>query len=360
MKASIKFREDRKPLVRAKVPISVLGLPFLSGIAAGDGKELRLDLATAFEFGPSFRVSYCPNDSWNPFTLAIKTGIGAFGSPAAAPFSMTAEFNLLGRGVGTGGPTFSILFKPRFGDFTIKKSALSSSAPIPAAAVEENIHASNGQPPINGLENGVHSGKKANGFAADVGTSGVGGIGRMLSGVEVTARSVLPVGNRAAVRFRWGLKMPPELRSAISDGGGRYPVPGITLSKIPLLVMNKVSIEHVVDKAEPKESKTTLAHEAAETSSLVKRQLESMQAENNLLRRAVEDIRTEIGSWKASPAAVGGLASFGADVSRNGASPTTRKSDRRSNGKVPEKSTVKPGPEEVNEELKKAIKGAGI
>nr|DAD29992.1 TPA_asm: hypothetical protein HUJ06_031460 [Nelumbo nucifera] len=123
MKASLKFREDQKPLFRAKVPLCILGLPFQSGISAGDSKELCLNLGTLFESGPSLRIAYRPNDSWNPFSLVLKTGIGNFGSPFSAPMTMSAEFNLLRRG----NPSFFIQFKPQFGDFSIKKC---TSSPI--------------------------------------------------------------------------------------------------------------------------------------------------------------------------------------------------------------------------------------
>uniref|UniRef100_A0A6V7QRX6 Uncharacterized protein n=1 Tax=Ananas comosus var. bracteatus TaxID=296719 RepID=A0A6V7QRX6_ANACO len=123
MKASIKFREEKNPLVRTKVPISVLGLPLVSGLAVGDTGELRVDLATAFDFGPSLRVSYRPTDPWRPFSLVLKTR-----PSAAAPMAMTAEFSPLGRG--GAGPSFSVLFKPRFGDFAITKSFRSSSSPV--------------------------------------------------------------------------------------------------------------------------------------------------------------------------------------------------------------------------------------
>ena len=41
MKASIQFRDDDRPLLRAKVPVGVLGLPFLSGLAAGGPSRRR-------------------------------------------------------------------------------------------------------------------------------------------------------------------------------------------------------------------------------------------------------------------------------------------------------------------------------
>ncbi|GAB2295493.1 hypothetical protein Dimus_029660 [Dionaea muscipula] len=96
MKASLKFREDQKPLFRGKVPLSILGLPFQSGFAAGDSKELSLSLATLFDTGPALRLSYSPNHHSNPLSLVVKTGIGHFGSPIDAPMTLSAEFNLAG------------------------------------------------------------------------------------------------------------------------------------------------------------------------------------------------------------------------------------------------------------------------
>ncbi|KAK7815418.1 hypothetical protein CFP56_001595 [Quercus suber] len=118
MKASLKFREDQKPLLRAKVPLSILGLPFQSGVIAGESKELTLNLGTFFESGPSIKIAYRPNDTWNPFSLVVKTGTGPFGSPISSSMLMSAEFNLIGRG----NPGFMLHFKPQFGDFSIKKS----------------------------------------------------------------------------------------------------------------------------------------------------------------------------------------------------------------------------------------------
>ncbi|CAN1188873.1 hypothetical protein LINPERPRIM_LOCUS35728 [Linum perenne] len=79
MKASIKFRDEQKsPLFRGKIPLNILGFPFLSGIVAGDSKELSLNLSTFFDSGPSLKVAYWPNDSWNPFSFVVKTGMRNF------------------------------------------------------------------------------------------------------------------------------------------------------------------------------------------------------------------------------------------------------------------------------------------
>ncbi|XP_008799177.2 uncharacterized protein LOC120105490 [Phoenix dactylifera] len=366
MKASIRFREDQKPLVRAKIPISILGLPFLSGVSAGESRELRLDLATAFDYGPCFRVSYRPYDSWNPFSLVVKTGIGAFGSPCGVPMAMTAEFNLLGAGAVAGAPTFSIIFKPRLGDFSIKKTTGSAVIAPPvgrkiALDADREGSVDGVETPVIGFrpENGSHIGKKVNGFLTDF-TAGGGGIQGLLSSAEISARSVLPLRSRAAVRFRWGLRMPPELRAAYAEdaGWGRVPAGGISLSKLPLLVMNKISIEHVaLDVGKSKEKDAVAGGDVAEACLSVRRQLETLQAENGLLRKAVEELRAEIGSGKVAPVA-GGQVSGSADVGKGGNKAAAGKRDRRTDG-MSQESSGKVAADEVSEELKKALMGAG-
>lgn len=339
MKASLKFREDQKPLVRAKIPISILGLPFLSGISAGDSKELRLDLLTAFESGPSLRASYRPNDPSNPFTVSIKTGIGSFGSPAGAPMSMTAEFNVIG---GNSNPSFSVLFKPRFGDFSFKKS-VGSAVILPP---EKNIADMETDASAVWVETpGL---KKVNGMGA----AGLGrGISDLLTGVEVSAKSVLPLKSKAAVRFRWGVRVPPELRTALAEDRNR----ALSLGKLPLLVMSKISIEYLAeDKRKVKGDDVSKgANDVAEACMSVRKQLEAIQAENGMLRKAVDEIR---GSIPVTPA--GGQVSAAppreADVSSKG----VRREVRHLEGSGRPAPATGPKKEEMTEELKKALMGA--
>lgn len=336
MKASIKFRDDQKPLLRAKVPISILGLPFLSGVSAGETKELRLDLGTAFESGPSFRVSYRPNDPSTPFSLVVKTGVGSFGSPIKAPFAMSAEFNLVGPGSIGSGPRFSILIKPRFGDFVLKKSVQSNSVESVVKKIvidhEKNIQ----DPAVNGVGKttavGFYPFESVNGFTTDVAKSTNG----LLSGMEMNARSVLPFFNRANVNFRWGLRVPPELGQVNS---------GVSITKMPLLVMNKLSIEHVTGSAKEGEKKP--GNQAPE----VKPEFDALQAESGLLRRAVDDLRAELITLRAN-----GIGRGFDDVSRNGAHTAAgEKRDKRSNSKVPEGSWLA-GQEEANKPGKSSEK----
>ncbi|KAM3690384.1 hypothetical protein ACJW31_09G117800 [Castanea mollissima] len=326
MKASLKFREDQKPLLRAKVPLSILGLPFQSGVIAGESKELSLNLGTFFESGPSIKIAYRPNDTWNAFSLVVKTGAGPFGSPISSSMLMSAEFNLIGRG----NPTFMLHFKPQFGDFSIKKSQSS-------VFDGKLVKSLNGAVPEDDSSIEVVERPFMNG--AFSGTAGT--IAGLFSGIEVAARTALPVRGRAVVNFRWGVRVPAEVKSV---GGENPTTAGISFQKIPFLVMNKIGIEHV-DGGDSKK-KTSPSPDAsgdvAEACFTVKRQLEILHAENGLLKKAVEDLRREFKSV--------GDSSSG---ERNGNKSSGGKFDRRNNDKKSNEGDVN-----VNEELKKALMGA--
>ncbi|XP_028787424.1 uncharacterized protein LOC114763230 [Neltuma alba] len=357
MKASLKFRDEQRPLFRAKVPLNVLGLPFQSGIVAGESKELTLNLGTFFESGPSLRIAYRPNDSFNPFSLILKTGTGPFGSPFSSSMLMSAEFNLLGRG--NGNPTFMLHFKPRFGDFSFKKSQ--SSIFDPKVFGSQNGTASDDDGSVEAVDSPVmnsFSGQKISMLATR--SPSAGAISNLFSGMEVTARTTIPVKGRAVVNFRWGVRVPAELKCRDNVTAG------IAFQKIPFLVMDKIGVEHVDSggskgkgsKRAGPDSALPGNADVAEACLKVKRQLEVLQAENGLLRNAVEDLRREICGFSS----IGG-SDFGKyrEVERNGMKSCNGKIDRRNNEKkrsdfdsFPPKS-----PEaDVSEELKKALKGA--
>ncbi|MQM21102.1 hypothetical protein Taro_054136 [Colocasia esculenta] len=382
MKASLRFRDDQKPLVRAKIPISVLGLPFLSGVSAGEARDLRLDLATAFESGPSLRLSYRPNDPWSPFTLAVKTGIGALGSPASAPFTMSAEFNLVGRG----GPSFSIQVKPSFGDFCVKKttSAAAGSLPSPfligeASAVADHDtdgegSADVGDYPGAGLNGTLFGKKKPNGVSTGIRSTAGGGIRGMLSGMELSAKSVLPLRKGTTVKFRWGVKIPPELRSSFSDGLRSKDPIAVTVGRLPLLVMNKISVEHVSGETKRQEKSAPAAPvtDVTEACFTLQKQLAALQAENSTLRKVVEELRADVGGTRPEAVTPGALTArstrpevrerISSEASRNDAKAAEHRKNGGDSGKKGGAKAADAGgkatKEDVNEELRKALLGA--
>lgn len=342
MKASLKFREEQKPLFRAKVPLSILGLPFRSGIVAGESRELSLNLSTFFESGPSINIGYRPNDAWNPFSLIVKTGTGPFGSPVSSSMLMSAEFNLLGRG----NPAFMLHFKPQFGDFSIKKSQSSvldqkAILKAPNGGVLENDDTS-----IEVVESPML--KKITVLPSRA----AGEFAGVLAGVEMAATTALPVRSRAVVNFRWGVRVPAEITSESTAG--------INFKKMPYLVMNKIGVEHV-DGADSKEKTSkkeagqqlgiTGKADVVEVCFNLKRQMEILQSENGLLKKAVEDLRREILDGKSNP--------FNGDLNsgkyrefeRNGNNKASNNRNDRRNG---EKKSME---SDVNEELKRALKG---
>lgn len=342
MKASLKFREEQKPLFRAKVPLSILGLPFRSGIVAGESRELSLNLSTFFESWPSIKIGYRPNDAWNPFSLIVKTGTGPFGSPVSSSMLMSAEFNLLGRG----NPAFMLHFKPQFGDFSIKKSQSSvldqkAILKAPNGGVLENDDTS-----IEVVESPML--KKITVLPSRA----AGEFAGVLAGVEMAATTALPVRSRAVVNFRWGVRVPAEITSESTAG--------INFKKMPYLVMNKIGIEHV-DGADSKEKTSkkeagqqlgiTGKADVVEVCFNLKRQMEILQSENGLLKKAVEDLRREILDGKSNP--------FNGDLNsgkyrefeRNGNNKASNNRNDRRNG---EKKSME---SDVNEELKRALKG---
>ncbi|XP_022766790.1 uncharacterized protein LOC111311568 [Durio zibethinus] len=346
MKASLKFREEKRPVLRAKIPLNILGLPFQSGIVAGESKELTLNLSTFFESGPSIKFAYRPNDPWNPFSLIVKTGTGPFGSPISSSMLMSAEFNLLGRG----NPSFRLHFKPQFGNFSIKKSESSVFdkvvKPRNSAVLEDDSSVEVvDSPPLNGGSAGFFAEKRK------LEALSSGDIAGILSGMEVAARTAVPVKGKAMVKFRWGMRIPSEMKSGVSGTGD--PTAGNSFRKIPFLVMDKIGIEHV-DSSDSKQAISTASKagpevdtnaEVAEACYTVKRQLEALQAENGLLKRAVEDLRREISGGKFGDLNQGKYR----EIERNGINKS--KMERRHG----EKKSMEA---DVNEELKKKLKGA--
>ncbi|KAL6655341.1 hypothetical protein ACP70R_006167 [Stipagrostis hirtigluma subsp. patula] len=362
MKASIKFRDDDRPLLRAKVPVGVLGLPFLSGLSAGgDAKDLRFDLSTAFPSGPALRLSYRPNDPLQPFALSVRTGLGPLGSPSRAPFALAAEFNVLS----SNPPAFSLLFKPRVGDFAVASSVRSPPPPpdtVPAPppmAIKMADLTANGDG--NGHDRDAHRAFSfsGNGFAANVAAAagrGGGGVGALLSGMRLTTRSMLPLWSKASLRFQWGLRVPPELKAALADDGCGRKAGSLAISKLPLLVMNKITIEHTPQKpsqseADKKRKKEALPAGDGKDFSLMKMQLDALNSESIMLRRAVEDLRAEIGGGRANSLPGKGRLSATMPPPQQ---PFPMKPDRQSNGKDLD-SGPKPASDEASEELKKAL-----
>ncbi|XP_021723942.1 uncharacterized protein LOC110691330 [Chenopodium quinoa] len=300
MKASLKFREEQKPLFKAKIPLNILGLPFQSSLSAGDSKELSLGLGTSFDSGPSFRLSYRPNDAFNPFSLLVKTGIGHFGSPIEAPMTMTAEFNFLANS-SSSNPRFFLHFKPHFGDFSIKKSHTSSSLSLsPFNSINRNdavFEAEDNslemvEKPIVDADTGDYFSVKNPNSGSKITTLPLkSSVERAVDGMELRAKTVLPIRNGAVLKLRWGVKIPEGFKSLMKN-----PTAKMSPRGIPQLVLNKIGIEHVAKEDKKVGLGSYSGAELAETCFTVKRQLETLRSENAVLGKALDDLKVEFGN----------------------------------------------------------------
>ncbi|KAG7574584.1 hypothetical protein ISN44_As09g027580 [Arabidopsis suecica] len=126
-----------------------------------------------------------------------------------------------------------------------------------------------------------------------------GDIAGLISGVDCSARTCLPLRGRAVVNFRWGIRVPTEIKHDFN------PTAVISLRGLPFLVMNKIGIVHV-DGSNVEQTKSVNkpgqvsgsgmlgSADVAEACLAVRRQMEELRTENSQLKRSVEDLRQEI------------------------------------------------------------------
>lgn len=352
------------PLLRAKIPLNVLSFPFQSGIVAGETKELSLNLSTYFDAGPAFKIAYRPNNPHNPFSFICKTGIGNFGSPISSPFTMSAEFNF----VGNQNPSFFLHFKPKFGDFSIKKSH--SSADL-VKKVEPRVNGGAGKTEETPLvkrgyveEPWLFAGAgKIAVLPVESAAVATGVMENVVSGAEVKATTAFPLGGRATMNLRWWLRFPPNTAADREEDavivGKTEPRAGISFRKFPTLLMDKISIEHVAKKdlndSKSVGSGSNLAGSSEDVAGMcmeVKKQLETIQSENGLLKKALNDLRSEIAAGNMD------LASSAWDSSHGG-------NKSSGSGRVDRKEPVVDGKTkavevDVNRGFKNAAKGANV
>ncbi|KAA8522084.1 hypothetical protein F0562_012602 [Nyssa sinensis] len=264
--------------LRAKIPITVFGLPFLSGVAANDPADFSLSLRTNFPTGPSLKLSYTPisttsaaaaittTTTTQPLTLTLKSGVSLFGSPHNSPLIISANFTLSPQNPN---PTFSLQFKPQFGDFSLCKTTYSATDTNPNPKANGGVSSIGFVP----LERPV--------VWRDLTMEPFSGKNSILSGIAVRARTVLPVTKRVAVKFRWGVNFPSDF--------GKH---------LPFLSVNKIGIERVDEVKEVKEVKIKRNENNVGDSEVLKgmclwmrRELDVLQKENREMKHMFEEVK---------------------------------------------------------------------
>ncbi|CAA2954689.1 uncharacterized protein LOC111404616 [Olea europaea var. sylvestris] len=289
MKASVKLQDDHQShlkaqphappiLLRAKIPISIFDLPFLSQFSTTTThpSDLSLSLSTNFPSGPSLKLSYSTTTSSSaaattpPLSLTLKSGTGLFGSPNNSPLVINANFSFNPSNPNHPNPTFSITFKPQMGSFSLRKTTFSHKK-------TDNINK-----PDNG--------------EASFGTNSFGFVplerpgcvkefegeridkDSIFKGISVMARTQMVVAKRVALNCRWSVNFPEDFEK-----------------KMPFLKINKIGIERVdeVVKEEKKKNEGNSGDLEVFKGMCVwmKRELDVLQKENRVLKGELEELK---------------------------------------------------------------------
>nr|XP_027085087.1 uncharacterized protein LOC113707124 [Coffea arabica] len=270
-------------LFRAKIPVTIFKLPFLSGLSTTTHhpSDLSLSLSTHFPSGPTLKLSYSTSSSTTattaststttpppPFTLTLKSGIGQYGSPNESPLIISANFSFSPNNP-TSNPTFSILFKPRLGSFSLRKSTFSNTPSSPSGKINGEASSFGFVPlerPVNlkdfSLEN---KGKDS-----------------IFKGISMMARTEMPLAKRVLMTLRWGVNFPDDFSK-----------------QLPYMAVNKIGIERVdrvkeVEGGKQKRSEGSVGGDSELLKGMclwMKRELDMLQRENREMKHNLEEMR---------------------------------------------------------------------
>ncbi|KAL4570529.1 hypothetical protein LXL04_026185 [Taraxacum kok-saghyz] len=248
MKVSLKLddqQQNQNPiLVRAKIPITVFGLPFLSAFSA------------------THHHAAAASDK---LSLSLR-------SPNNSPLIISANFSFSPHNPNPN-PTFSIQFKPRLGSFSLRKSVSSTvsnpSKKLNGGSTDGSENSFGFVPldrPINWKELTVESATKDS----------------ILSGILMAANTELPITKRIKVNLRWGVNIPSDYEK-----------------HMPYLRVNKIKVERTDEVAEERENhKQGILGDSGELEMLkgmyswISRELSDLQKENREMRRTLDDMKS--------------------------------------------------------------------
>ncbi|XP_024530161.1 uncharacterized protein LOC9660605 isoform X1 [Selaginella moellendorffii] len=331
MKASAKLRDGQEPLLRAKIPLNILGLPICSGVSMGSSQELGLHVSTLVAAGPSCRVTFLPNDSHAPVCVMLKAGFGPWGSPVGSCLAISAQLKLPTWSQQR--PSFSISLKPRNGDFMLLKNVRGIELKGRKPSKEESPDEATATNGVSVAElakafdkEKTSSTKNVNGCLEDDGwvipdagtmtrtrTRGFSSTPAAFKGWSVAAHSSLPLGQRVYAGIRWRVGVPGDLVETLASNPhklwSRLSSPVLKLDKITLY-----SIEPKDDQAKPDSMSDSMAaaHQAwmeenqelnkvAAMCSSIRRQLHLVYSENRVLRNTLEEMRRNFNSRGSTP-----------------------------------------------------------
>ncbi|MCE0481958.1 hypothetical protein HAX54_040184 [Datura stramonium] len=287
MKLSLKLQEQsqtttnhqKQPqthplLLRAKIPISIFNLPFIScfSTTTHHPSDLSLSLATSFPSGPILKLAYStastpntPTPTTPPLTLTLKSGIGVFGSPKNSPLVISANFSFSPIQPNQNS-TFTLLFKPQLGSFSLRKSTTSDTNCNSSAIGKQNGDGNSfGFVPLERPSSFKDFSMQD--YAKD----------SVFKGIAVMAKTEMPLTKRVMMDCRWGVNFPKDLGN-----------------RMPFLSVNKIRIKKVDEVKEVKEKKDENLGETELLKGMcfwMKKELEMLQRENREMKHRLEEMK---------------------------------------------------------------------
>ncbi|KAK1408956.1 hypothetical protein QVD17_41136 [Tagetes erecta] len=299
MKASLKLEDQHQNqtpiLFKAKIPITVFNLPFISGVSATHhhhtspaADKLSLSLRTFFSNGPSLKLSYNTTTSavagtgdggtaTAPFTVTLKSGISLSGSPNNSPLIISANFSFSAQNPNPN-PNFTIQFKPRFGSFSFRKSITSTI--------------SNSNKKLNDSGNGENLTNSYRFVQLDRSSMWKewrvesATKGPIFSGILMAADTELPVTKRVKVNLRWGVGIASQYEKQL---------PYLRVKKIEIERVDNVNEENVDQQQQGIEGDLTNRGEFESLKGMcfwMRRELNDLQKENREMSCALEEIKS--------------------------------------------------------------------
>ncbi|KAK6122242.1 hypothetical protein DH2020_044016 [Rehmannia glutinosa] len=301
MKISLKLLQDHQKnhhqppvLLRAKIPVTILNLPFLSHFSTTTThpSDLSLSLSTNFPSFPSLKFSYATASAaaTPPLSLTLKSGTGLFGSPNNSPLVISAHFSFDPSNPNHPNPTFSLFFKPQLGSFSLRKSTFShtqSSGSSETTNGDAGFDSNSfGFVPLERPETVKDLSVEKNDKDS------------IFKGIRLAARTQMPVAKRVALNFRWWVNFAED--------------------QMPVLRINKIGIQRVDDvlKDEEEKKKKSEPNNTGEVE-VLKSMCIWMKNELDALTRVNREMKCELEEMKAGHLGRNGGGFVGGDFREN-------------------------------------------
>ncbi|KAG6396940.1 hypothetical protein SASPL_143099 [Salvia splendens] len=283
MKISLKLDENHhdrhhKPpsptlLLRAKIPLTIFNLPFISHFSTTTThpSDLSLSLSTNFPSFPSLKLSHATTTAAAPpLTLTLKSGTGLFGSPKNSPFVISAHFSFDPSNSAHPNPTFSLFLKPQLGSFSLRKSTVSHPPPtIAAESINSDAVCDSSSFAFVPLE--TPAPVKEELPPQKISRASI------LKGTQLAAATQMPLAKRLALSFRWRVNFAED--------------------QLPILRINKIGIKRIDDavradeKSEKNEAKSGELEVMKSMLFWMKREVDDLTRANQQMKSEFEELR---------------------------------------------------------------------